>query len=73
MALSTIEAARASAVLEDAIDKLSFLASIGAHNLQRAGESAELLGPDITRVIEHQVGRGGVYRIPYMLQDQTVH
>ncbi|RHY27414.1 hypothetical protein DYB32_006792 [Aphanomyces invadans] len=52
--LSPIEATRASAIIEEAIEKLSFLGSITPDILQHREELSQVVGDEISRIIQDQ-------------------
>ncbi|CAK4696940.1 hypothetical protein LEN26_001758 [Aphanomyces euteiches] len=52
--LSPIEATRASAILEETIEKLSFLGSITPDILQHREELSHVVGDEISRIIQEQ-------------------
>ena len=54
MSLSVIEAARISAVVEEALEKLSFLASITPDVMAHRDELSQIVGDEITRIIQEQ-------------------
>lgn len=54
--LSIIEAARISAVVEEALEKLSFLASITPDVMAHRDELSQIVGDEITRIIQEQRG-----------------
>ena len=56
MALNVIEAARISAVVEEALEKLSFLASITPDVMAHRDELSQIVGDEITRIIQEQRG-----------------
>ena len=55
-ALTVIEAARISAVVEEALEKLSFLASITPDVMAHRDELSQIVGDEITRIIQEQRG-----------------
>ncbi|RHY97096.1 hypothetical protein DYB37_004292 [Aphanomyces astaci] len=52
--LSPIEATRASAIIEETIEKLSFLGSITPDILQHREELSQVVGDEISRIIQDQ-------------------
>ena len=56
MALSIIEAARISAIVERRGEKLSFLASITPDVMAHRDELSQIVGDEITRIIQEQRG-----------------
>jgi len=52
--LSVIESARISAVVEEALEKLSFLASITPDVMAHRDELSQIVGDEITRIIQEQ-------------------
>ncbi|OQR92126.1 hypothetical protein ACHHYP_04079 [Achlya hypogyna] len=52
--LSPVEATRASAILEETIEKLSFLGSITPDILQHREELSQVVGDEISRIIQEQ-------------------
>ncbi|OQR95567.1 hypothetical protein THRCLA_07755, partial [Thraustotheca clavata] len=52
--LSSIEAMRASAIVEETIEKLSFLGSITPDILQHREELSQVVGDEISRIIQEQ-------------------
>ena len=52
--LNVIEAARISAVVEEALEKLSFLASITPDVMAHRDELSQIVGDEITRIIQEQ-------------------
>ena len=54
--LTVIEAARISAVVEEALEKLSFLASITPDVMAHRDELSQIVGDEITRIIQEQRG-----------------
>ena len=55
-ALTVIEAARISAIIEEALEKLSFLASITPDVMAHRDELSQIVGDEITRIIQEQRG-----------------
>ena len=56
MALSVIESARISSIVEEALEKLSFLASITPDIMAHRDELSTIVGDEITRIIQEQRG-----------------
>ena len=56
MSLTVIEAARISAIVEEALEKLSFLASITPDVMAHRDELSRIVGDEITRIIQEQRG-----------------
>ena len=56
MALSVIESARISSIVEEALEKLSFLASITPDVMAHRDELSQIVGDEITRIIQEQRG-----------------
>ena len=56
MSLTVIEAARISAIVEEALEKLSFLASITPDVMAHRDELSQIVGDEITRIIQEQRG-----------------
>ena len=56
MTLGVIESARISAVVEEALEKLSFLASITPDVMAHRDELSQIVGDEITRIIQEQRG-----------------
>jgi len=54
MAMSSIESARISAIVEEALEKLSFLASITPDIIAHRDELSQIVGDEITRIIQEQ-------------------
>ena len=54
MALSSIEATRITAVVEEALEKLSFLSSMTPDILAHRDEMSALVGDEISRIISDQ-------------------
>lgn len=52
--LTVIESARISAVVEEALEKLSFLASITPDVMAHRDELSQIVGDEITRIIQEQ-------------------
>jgi hypothetical protein len=52
--LSPVEATRASAILEETIEKLTFLGSITPDILQHREELSQVVGDEIARIIREQ-------------------
>ena len=52
--LMTIDAARISSIIEEALEKLSFLASITPDVLAHRDELSQIVGDEITRIIQEQ-------------------
>jgi len=52
--LNVIEAARISAIVEEALEKLSFLASITPDVMAHRDELSQIVGDEITRIIQEQ-------------------
>ena len=50
--LTVIESARISAVVEEALEKLSFLASITPDVMAHRDELSQIVGDEITRIIQ---------------------
>jgi len=69
MALNVIEAARISAVVEEALEKLSFLASITPDVMAHRDELSQIVGDEITRIIQEQ--RGLETRYEHLIAQRT--
>ena len=54
--LSIIESARISSIIEEALEKLSFLASITPDVMAHRDELSQIVGDEITRIIQEQRG-----------------
>lgn len=54
--LMTIDAARISSIIEEALEKLSFLASITPDVVAHRNELSQIVGDEITRIIKEQRG-----------------
>ncbi len=54
--LTVVEAARISAIVEEALEKLSFLASITPDVMAHRDELSQIVGDEITRIIQEQRG-----------------
>lgn len=54
--LSVIESARISSIIEEALEKLSFLASITPDVMAHRDELSQIVGDEITRIIQEQRG-----------------
>ena len=54
--LTVIESARISAIIEEALEKLSFLASITPDVMAHRDELSQIVGDEITRIIQEQRG-----------------
>lgn len=52
--LTTIDAARISSIIEEALEKLSFLASITPDVMAHRDELSQIVGDEITRIIQEQ-------------------
>ena len=52
--MSSIESARVSAIVEEALEKLSFLASITPDIIAHRDELSQIVGDEITRIIQEQ-------------------
>jgi len=52
--MSTVESARISAIAEEALEKLSFLASITPDIMAHRNELSQIVGDEITRIIQEQ-------------------
>lgn len=52
--MSSIESARISAIVEEALEKLSFLASITPDIIAHRDELSQIVGDEITRIIQEQ-------------------
>ena len=55
-ALTVIESARISSIIEEALEKLSFLASITPDVMAHRDELSQIVGDEITRIIQEQRG-----------------
>ena len=66
---SMIEAARISAVIEEALEKLSFLASITPDVMAHRDELSQIVGDEITRIIQEQ--RGLESRYEQLIKQRT--
>ena len=53
---SVVESARISAIVEEALEKLSFLASITPDVMAHRDELSQIVGDEITRIIQEQRG-----------------
>ena len=54
--LTVIESARISSIIEEALEKLSFLASITPDVMAHRDELSQIVGDEITRIIQEQRG-----------------
>lgn len=54
--LAVIESARISSIIEEALEKLSFLASITPDVMAHRDELSQIVGDEITRIIQEQRG-----------------
>ena len=68
-AFSVIESARISAVVEEALEKLSFLASITPDVMAHRDELSQIVGDEITRIIQEQ--RGLETRYEHLISQRT--
>ena len=69
MSLTVIEAARISAIVEEALEKLSFLASITPDVMAHRDELSQIVGDEITRIIQEQ--RGLETRYEHLIAQRT--
>ena len=69
MSLTVIEAARISAIVEEALEKLSFLASITPDVMAHRDELSQIVGDEITRIIQEQ--RGLETRYEHLISQRT--
>ena len=67
--LTVIESARISAVVEEALEKLSFLASITPDVMAHRDELSQIVGDEITRIIQEQ--RGLETRYEHLISQRT--